>query len=133
MPMLVAEPTSGAVRREYEADPQVVAWWATAVECVSALTRLERDGALDRGSMADALARLEVIRAAWHEILPLEPVRQTGIRLLRTHPLRTGDALQLAAAIVASEDQPGSLPFVTLDVRLADAAEREGFAVFMPG
>jgi predicted nucleic acid-binding protein len=42
--------------------------------------------------------------------------------------LRTADA-QLAAAIVASEGQPRTLRFVTLDERLAQAARREGFEV----
>jgi hypothetical protein len=51
---------------------------------------------------------------------------------LRVHPLRAADALQLAAAIVASEDQPASLPFVTLDDRLGQAAQREGFTVIRP-
>jgi hypothetical protein len=37
--------------------------------------------------------------------------------------------LQLAAAIVASENRPSSLDFVCLDQRLGSAAEREGFAV----
>jgi len=56
-------------------------------------------------------------------------VRTTAIRLLRVHPLRTADALQLGAAIVAAEDHPATLPLLTLDDRLAQAAEREGFAV----
>lgn len=42
------------------------------------------------------------------------------------------DALQLAAAIVAAEHEPASLPFVSLDERLNDAAAREGFQV-LPG
>ena len=48
-------------------------------------------------------------------------------RLLRLHPLRAADALQLAAAVVASEHEPRSLDFVCLDERLAAAASREGF------
>jgi predicted nucleic acid-binding protein len=47
--------------------------------------------------------------------------------------LRAADAQQLAAAIVGSEDQPATLPFVTLDDRLAQSAEREGFVVVRPG
>jgi uncharacterized protein len=45
------------------------------------------------------------------------------------HPLGAGDALQLAAAITASEGDPSSLAFVTLDDRLAQAAAREGFPI----
>jgi predicted nucleic acid-binding protein len=43
------------------------------------------------------------------------------------HPLRTADALQLAAAFVAAEQRPSSLEVVTLDDRLAAAARKEGF------
>ena len=39
------------------------------------------------------------------------------------------DALHLAAALVLSDFDPGTLPFVTLDDRLAQAARREGFEV----
>ncbi len=56
-------------------------------------------------------------------------MRDQAGRLLRLHPLRAADALQLAAAIIACEHQPESLPLVTLDQRLAEAARREGFAV----
>jgi len=37
--------------------------------------------------------------------------------------------MQLAAAIVAAELEPGSLEFVCLDDRLSEAAMREGFRV----
>ncbi len=42
------------------------------------------------------------------------------------------DGLQLAAAIVAADGEPRSLTFVTLDARLALAAEREGLPVVEP-
>lgn len=127
VPLLVAEPATGRMTAEYEQDPEIVAWWGTDIECTSALTRLERDGTL--AGIGGALARLDALSAAWHEIQPATPVRRTAIRLLRVHPLRAADSLQLAAAIVASEGDPASLPILTLDERLARAAEREGFRV----
>ena len=45
-------------------------------------------------------------------------------RLLHLHTLRAGDALQLAAATVASRQQPGPVEFACLDRMLA-AAEIE--------
>jgi predicted nucleic acid-binding protein len=116
----------------YERDPQLVAWWGTVIECISAVTRRERDGALDARSMVDALDRLDALSLVWTEVEPGQRVRQVAVRLLRVHPLCAADALQLAAAIVASEDQPATLPFVTLDDRLGQAAEREGFVVVRP-
>jgi len=130
--LLVVEPSSVAVMAAYELDPEVVAWWATEAECVSALAGLEREGSLTAPSMTEGLRRLEGLAKAWREVQPVTAVRQTAIRLLRVHPLRTADALQLGAAIVAAENHPATLPLVTLDERLAQAAEREGFAVVRP-
>ncbi len=132
VPLLVVESSSAAVLREYELDPEVVAWWATEAECVSALARLEREGSLTAPSMGEGLRRLDGLTRAWREVQPVTAVRTTAIRLLRVHPLRTADALQLGAAIVAAEDHPATLQLVTLDERLAQAAEREGFAVVRP-
>lgn len=133
VPLLDDEPASHAARQEFELDPALVVWWATMVECVSAVTRRERDGALDAAAVVIALDRLEALSRSWTEVGPGGRVRQVAYRALRVHPLRSADALQLAAAIVASEDRPATLPFVTLDDRLAEAAEREGFVVVRPG
>jgi uncharacterized protein len=130
--LLVAEPTTRSVVEAYVQDPDIVVWWATEVECVSALARLERDGSIAAPALAQALARLDGLALAWHEVQPGARARQVAIRLLRTHPLRAADALQLAAAIAVTEGEPASMPLVTLDTRLAIAAEREGFRVVSP-
>ena len=127
--LLVAEPSTRALVDEFVRDPELVVWWGTEVECVSALARLEREDLIDARAMGEALARLDGLALAWHEIQPGARARQVAVRLLRTHNLRAADAFQLAAAIAAAEDSPGSLPLVTLDGRLATAAEREGFRV----
>ena len=132
VPLLVAESSTPTLVSEFVRDPELVVWWATEVECVSALARLEREASIDARAMGEALARLDALALAWHEVQPAARTRQVAIRLLRTHNLRAADALQLAAAIAAAEDSPGSLPLVTLDARLATAAEREGFPVLTP-
>lgn len=75
---------------------------------------------------------LSLLSASWTEVPPTDDVRRLARRLVRVHPLRAADALQLAAAITAADGRPERLPFVTLDVRLADAASREGFKVIQP-
>ncbi len=132
LPVLVEEPASGAVARELGFDRLVVAWWGTRLECLSAIARRERDGSLEQRAVGTAVARLDEIAAAWTEVEPTDRIRATASRLLRTHPLRAADSLQLAAAITAADDAPSELPFVTLDTRLAVAAEREGFPVIRP-
>lgn len=129
MPLLVHEPVTPAVQRLYARDPQMLVWWAGEIECVSAIARMERAGDLSAKSAEQALSRLDVLAAAWHEIAPLDAVRRTARRLLRVHAMRAGDAQQLAAALVAAEQDPTTLEFVCLDERLAEAARREGFPV----
>lgn len=82
--------------------------------------------------MVDALERLDALGQAWHEVQPIVRIRQTAIRLLRVHGLRAPDAIQLGAALTVAEDQPASLEVVTLDERLGQAAQREGFRVVVP-
>ena len=132
MPLLVGERSTRSVLSEMDRDPEMIVWWATQVECVSALARLERDAKLDSAGMTAAVDRLDGLIRAWQEIQPADRVRQTATRLLRVHVLRAGDALQLGAAIAAAEDRPASLEVVTLDDRLAKAAQREGFKVVLP-
>jgi uncharacterized protein len=129
LPLLVREDSSAAAFDLFERDPQVVVWWTTEVECVSALARRERDASAD---IHGPLDRLAALARSWREVQPTRRVRLTARRLLRVHPLRAADALQLAAAIAAADGAPEGLPFVTLDDRLAEAAEREGFDVVRP-
>ena len=49
------------------------------------------------------------------------------MRLLRVHPLRSADSVQLAAAVIAADREPAALEIVSLDAQLASAARREGF------
>jgi predicted nucleic acid-binding protein len=132
VPLLVMQPTSGAVLAVLEQDRTMVAWWGTRVECVSAIARIEREASVEPDRIAAAFARLDTLCESWTEMQPGERLRSTAERLLRTHPLRAAGALQLAAAIVAADGDPRGLPFVTLDQRLARAAEREGFPVVEP-
>jgi uncharacterized protein len=103
--------------------------WGSVVECISALARLERDGALSLPAMTLALQRLQQLAAGWHEIDPSDEIRKTASRFLRVHPLRAADALQLAAAFAAAERRAASLEVVTLYDRLANAARKEGFVL----
>ena len=129
VPLLVAETTTARLQVLAQRDTDMLAWWGSAVECASALARLEREAALDAKGATLAFQRLKLIADAWHEIEPSEVVRENAVRFLRVHPLRAADALQLAAAFVAAEHRPASLPVITLDERLADAMRKEGFAL----
>jgi len=110
-----------------EADPLMVVWWGTPVECASAIARREREESLSVAGATQAMERLRALEPSWNEVVPSTAVRTTAERLLRVHSLRAADALQLAAAIVAVDGEPSWLGFVCLDERLSEAAQREGF------
>lgn len=129
LPLVVQERTTAAVQSLLAADRDVLTWWGSRVEAASALGRLGRENALEGGALEAAFTRLDALARTWDEVLPTEPVREQAIRVLRVHPLRAADALQLAAAVVGAEHQPRSLAVVTLDDRLRQAASREGFEV----
>ena len=129
VPLLLAEPTTRAMQTIVAKDSTMLVWWATAVECASALARLEREDALEDAATRLAFDRLRQLASGWHEIDPSDAIREAAVRFLRVHVLQAGDALQLAAAFVAAERRPPSLEVVTLDERLAGAARKEGFDV----
>jgi predicted nucleic acid-binding protein len=88
LPLLVEEASTPSALGYYENNPEIVAWWGTPVECASALARLEREAKLDSTAITLALGQLTALQAVWHEVQPLDSVRQIAQRLLRLHPLR---------------------------------------------
>jgi predicted nucleic acid-binding protein len=132
VPLFLRQRASAAARTLYRKRPDVVVWWGTAVECESAIARLERAGELTPDETADARTRLSEAEAGWTEVEPSGAVRSTARHLLCVHDLRAGDALQLAAAVVFADGESRQVPVVCLDARLSAAARREGFTVVEP-
>ncbi len=125
--LLVEQPGSEGLRNVDERWRAV--WWGTRPECVSALSRLVREGRLGVDVFDQILRDLGKWLAQASEVQPVEQVRARAERLLRVHPLRAADALQLAAALVYCEEQPQGIEFACLDERLRTAARAEGFLV----
>jgi predicted nucleic acid-binding protein len=132
VPLLVEEPASAECRRLARADSVLVVWCLTRLEVLSALQRLRRETALPDAVLTAAERRLVRLAMRWTEIDALIPVRERAERLLRVHPLRAADALQLAAGLVAVNEQPRGRALVTLDDDLFAAADREGFDAIRP-
>lgn len=129
VPTFLVEQSSDALRGLARSDPEMAVWWSTSVECRGAVARRERTGGLSALEAEEALTSLATLEDAWVECPPIENVRVLAHRIVRIHDVRTADAFQIAAAGVLSEGRPASLPFVTLDERLALAARREGFPI----
>ena len=127
VPGVTPEAASRWARSLLRSDAEGVVWATTPVEVHSALARRLRQGALSMEEFRKACRGTEILLASFSQVTLLEPVCERAVRILDVHPLGAAHALQLAAAIVASKERPRSLPFVTLDRRLAEAAEREGF------
>ena len=129
VPLVASEKATGACRSVLAEDTDIVVWFLTPVEVISALTRRLRETSIKPIEFSRAKQQLAVLEKAWSEVISVERVRERARRLLETHPLRAADSLQLAAALLTSEETPQGFPFVTLDRRLGDAAEKEGFHV----
>jgi uncharacterized protein len=132
VPLLLEEKASAVCRRELRADPAMAVWVLTRTEVVSALRRRERAAELTAGQASDVLRRLDGRAARWTVVEAVEDVALRAERLLAVHPLRSADALQLAAALALFDDRPRGHVFLTGDDDLADASRREGFSVIVP-
>ena len=127
--LLVDEPQSAERRATIRRDPVIATWWGSRIECATALNRLERERRFESDGLDRSMDQLGRLAASWLEIEPLEQLRKRAMRLLRLHPLRAADALQLAAALMAADEDPQRLDLVSSDDRLSRAAHREGFTV----
>jgi predicted nucleic acid-binding protein len=130
VPLCCFQSASSNARQLLRAYGNQVVWWATPVEAFSALQRLVREKYISAEQSAQFVARLQRLRVHWNEIQPNDDMRSEAERLLRLHPLRSADALQLSAAFVWTRSRPRGQPFITADGALARAAELEGFSVF---
>ncbi len=127
--LAIDDPRRSFAVRMLQTDDRMAVWWGASVEYVSAVARRERDGSLSSTEVTEALARLAALSQVWYEVQPSRQLRMSAHRLLRVHPLRAADSLQLAAAIAVAEGDPSDIGFVCFDARLTSAAAREGFAV----
>lgn len=129
IPLVVAERATARAERWLREDPDVVVWTLTRVELLSALARRRREEPAAARRLLAARREILHVWQHWSEVTTVEIVRRHAERIVETHPIRAADALQIGAALVAAEDDPATLEFVTLDQQQAAAAEREGFRV----
>ena len=132
VPLLLSERETVQAERWLREDAGVIVWTLTRVELLSALARRRRQEPAAARRLQAAKRELLVAWERWSEVTATDLVRRHAERLVETHPLKAADALQIGAAIVAAEDDPTDLDFVTLDRQQAVAAEREGFRVLGP-
>ena len=132
VPLLVKESTSEWAYDCLESDSCLVTWQWSVVEIRSAIERRAREGLLGRAERRQIINRLQALSNEWDEVTDGLAVRRQAVNLLARYSLRAADAGQLAAALLVAEHDPASLEFVSLDQRLQQAAEREGFRPLSP-
>ncbi|MFI5182918.1 MAG: type II toxin-antitoxin system VapC family toxin [Vicinamibacteria bacterium] len=124
----VREEGTALVRRLLAGSPPATSR-LSEVEVASAVARRSREGTLS------AAARDRVLRAWAADLQALHLVEITdetaGIAraLLLRHPLRAGDAIQLASCLILQQSLRSRVPLVAFDDRLRDAAVGEGLTV----
>jgi len=83
MPLISLEPLSGDALELFREDAGIVVWWATRVECVSAISRRAREGSLDPKGEAMARDLLNGLSESWTEVQPSARLRTLDERLRR--------------------------------------------------
>jgi predicted nucleic acid-binding protein len=129
VPLLVQQESSALAESWAVEDADMVLWTLTSVEVMSAFRRLVREQVLEEDGARLAERRLDQLIQTCHVVIDVPAVKRLATRVLRLHPLRAFDALQLGAALLWAEGHPEGRTLHTLDARLRRAAEREGFLV----
>jgi len=129
VPLVVTEKESDYCLQVLSDDRAILTWCLSRVEVMSALCRRMRDGALVHDDFQKAKTRLDLLAAHVYEIGAVGRVKRRALRLLEVHPLRAADACQLAAALIATQEDPERLELICFDERLNDAARKEGFTI----
>jgi predicted nucleic acid-binding protein len=129
VPLVTQDRVSAILEKLYGDGSGIWVWWVTPVEIASSIARRERSRELSAQTATQAYTTLARMGATWHEVLPGEPLRESAKQLLRIHPLRSADSLQLASALALAASDLEPLEFVSCDARLADAAARQGLTV----
>jgi predicted nucleic acid-binding protein len=127
IPLCIDEPRTKIIQDIVNKDGSMVVWWGSSIECFSAFARLRRDNILSVSEEEQIRQIILMLSTSWSEIEPSHEIRDIAARLLRVHPLRAADSLQLTAALVWAGKNPKGHRFVCLDKRLRSAAMKEGF------
>lgn len=129
VPLLVFEKETQECIRALRSYQEVMVWTMSKVEVFSALCKRFREGSLKEIDFDSAKKRMNEFSDMAFEVISVAKVKERALRLLQVHTLRTADALQLAAVLVATREDTLKLQIMSFDERLTQAAKREGFIV----
>jgi len=121
----VQEPGSDQVRR-WLASGTAATSRLSEVEVASALMRRCREGAFAAAERERAHSALVRDLRAFSVVEIVPTVTARARMLLERHPLRAGDALQLASCLLLRDSTREAVTFAGFDDRLNQAARAEG-------
>lgn len=98
----------------------------SATEVASAICRRCREGDMGVEQREAALLTLDAERSSFHVVEFTEEITTRAAALLRRHPLRASDSVQLASCLLLADELGTPARLVAFDDRLADAAQAEG-------
>lgn len=124
----VHEAGSANVRRLISSDTPATSR-LSEIEVTSALARRAREGTISTAERDRAIA---AIGTDLSTMLVIELTAEVSARariLLQRHPLRAGDAIQLASCLYLQDEFGHKIPYVASDDRLIQAARAEGLQI----
>jgi len=99
------------------------------VEVASAVARRAREGSFAPSHRDRMLAALDRDLPALAVVEMIPDITAEARALILRHPLRAGDAIQLASCLYLQRELREPVPFVAFDERLLRAARAEGLTV----
>jgi len=124
--LIIEEPSSAVTSRLWDDAERIVSVRVLYPEARAALARAERMRRVTRGQLTAAIAELESIIGQVDHIEINAPLARLAGDLAQTHGLRGYDAVHLAAAATAADNE---LVVVTGDSDLGRAATSLGISV----
>lgn len=125
---LLGESAGADVRGLLSEAEHLLASDLTLVESERVLIRAVHEGRVDEATASDRRARLRRAASHWHLLRLQGEIIDRARRPFPTEPIRTLDALHLAAALVAAAAVP-DLALLSLDQRVRRCGQELGFEV----
>ncbi|MCD8482291.1 MAG: type II toxin-antitoxin system VapC family toxin [Verrucomicrobia bacterium] len=127
--LFIEQNSSAKYRSIYLSEGKVITAWHAVAECASAFCRIKREGLIEEQALSSTIRQLQAQAKSWYIVTPGNRLEQWTLRVLRLHPLRAMDSIHLAAAILARGEDVAAMRFLSEDIRLLEAAAKEGFSV----
>lgn len=127
VPLCVLQDTTSAARQIRRKFSKSAIWWGATVEFYSSLSRMVSAGVLNKSANKTAENKWTDFQTPARIIQPTDVMLEIAVDLPEKFGLRSLDAFQLAAALVWCREKPLNRPFVSADLRLAEAASNAGF------